>query len=252
MVQCHHVTNTVTRSNHRIRDPSITGTTLERFRVGSHGPGTADSPLTQPGGGTRPLGRHSTGHSPRREKLHGQVTRSGPNRRPKPGTNTNRKQHSIPGHSKSRRADWHTAPTPIPRSEVPRTRGLVARRSARNAQLEARLAPNSGGPAKQRGVTVDGRRSPRNPPKAAPAPVPGHSFPATAACRGRGASFPLRSHFEVRGGGHTAPKPNVAPFGARPGRRAREARRRVATTTMKLQRTNHNVSRCKYKFKCLD
>ena len=44
----------------------------------------------------------------------------------------------------------------------------------------------------------------------------------------------------------------VAPFGTRPDRRAREARRRVATTMMKLQRTDHNVSRCKYKFKCLE
>ena len=225
---------------------------MESFRVGSHGPGPADTPLTQPMGWHSPPRTAQHGAPPRREQLHGRVTRHGPNHHPKPGTNTNRKQHSIPGHSTSRRADWHTAPTPIPRSEVPRTCGLVARRSARNARLEARLAPNSGGPAKQRGVAVDGGRSPRNPPNAAPAPVPGHSFPATAACRGRGASFPLRSHFEVRGGGGTAPKPNVAPFGTRPDRRAREARRRVATTTMKLQRTNHNVSRCKYKFKWLD
>ena len=54
------------------------------------------------------------------------------------------------------------------------------------------------------------------------------------------------------GGGGTAPKPNVVPFGTRPDRRAREARRRVATTTMTLQRTDHNVSRCKYKVKCLE
>ena len=201
MVRCHHVTGTVTPPNHQIRDPSITGTTLESFRVGSHGPGTADTPLTQPMGWHSPPRTAQHGAPPRREQLHGRVTRHGPNHHPKPGTNTNRKQHSIPGHSTSRRADWHTAPTPIPRSEVPRTCGLVARRSARNARLEARLAPNSGGPAKQRGVAVDGGRSPRNPPNAAPVPVPGHSFPATAACRGRGASFPLRSHFEVRGRG---------------------------------------------------
>ena len=62
MARRHHVADTVTLSNHRIRDPSNSGTTLERFRVGSHGPGTADSILTQPGVGTRPLGRHSTGH----------------------------------------------------------------------------------------------------------------------------------------------------------------------------------------------
>ena len=35
---------------------------MERFPAGSHGPCTVDSTLTQPGGGTRPLGRHSTGH----------------------------------------------------------------------------------------------------------------------------------------------------------------------------------------------
>ena len=35
---------------------------MERFPFDSHGPGPADSTLTQPGGGTRPLGRHSTGH----------------------------------------------------------------------------------------------------------------------------------------------------------------------------------------------
>ena len=201
MARCHHVADTVTLSNHRIRDPSNSGTTLERFRVGSHGPGTADSTLTQPAGWHSPPRTAQHGAPPRRHRLHGQVTRSGPNRRLKPGTNTNRKQHSIPGHSTSRRADWHTAPTPIPRSEVPRTCGLVARRSARNAQHEARLASHSDGPAKLRGVPLDGRRSPRNPPSAVPAPVPGHSFPATAACRGRGASFPLWSHFEVRGGG---------------------------------------------------
>ena len=62
----------------------------------------------------------------------------------------------------------------------------------------------------------------------------------------------LHADIKAEGTGGAAPIAAVAPFGARPGRRAREARRRVATTTMKLQRTNHSVSRCKYKFKWLD
>ena len=154
-------------------------------------------------GGTRPIGWHSTGHPHGGTSSTGKSLDTAPTPVQSPARNPNRKQHSIPGHSTSRRADWHTAPTPIPRIRGPRTCGLVARRSARNPQLEAPNPPHSGGPAKQRGVAVDGGRSPRSPPNAAPAPVPGHSFLATAACRGRGASFPLRSHFEVRGRGGT-------------------------------------------------
>ena len=174
---------------------------MERFRVGSHGPGTADSTLIQPGVGTRPLGRHSTGH-PR-----GGNSSTVGSLDPAPIAAQSPARTPIGSSTRSPVTASRGAPigTPPPHrfleSKVPRTCGLVARRSARNAQLEARTPPHSSGPAKQRGVTVDGRRSPRNPPNTAPAPVPGHSFPATAACRGRGASFPLWSHFEVRGGG---------------------------------------------------
>ena len=194
------------------------------------------------------------GAPPRREQLHGRVTRHGPNHHPKPGTNTNRKQHSIPGHSTSRRADWHTAPHSD--SSIRGSPDLRIGRAAVGPQRATR-SPACPKVRRPHEATRRGRRrqsmSAQSTERGRSA-CPGSLFPGDGCLprQGRFVSAQVTLRSPGGGGGHTAPKPNVAPFGTRPDRRAREARRRVATTTMKLQRTDHNVSRCKYKFNWLD
>ena len=252
MARCHHVADTVTLPNHRIRDPSITGTTLERFRTGSHGPGTADTPLTQPRGGTRSPRTAQHRAPPRREQLHGRVTRLGPNHRPKPGTNTNREAALDPRSQQV--AARRLAHRPHTDSSIPRFPDPRIGRAAVGPQRATR-SPACPKLRRPREATRRHRRRPSisaQSTESGPSACPGSLFPGDGCLPRQGRFVSALVTLRSPGGGGTQLRNQMLRLWRTPRSLGTGGTETGCNNNDEVTANNHNVSRCKYKFNCLD